>query len=765
VPCSLRAFAAATLALALALAGCAKDLDLPPLKTAPVVISLAPARAWAGQLLRIEGARLDPDPTANVVSFAGASARGLRYDGATLVVRVPDDAGSGPIIVTNGEGTSAPFPDSTGTPFEYLGLGEPRRRAVATRRPILHQPAAVHGVGGEVFLQSSLYDGLLAAGNPAFVSPPTVRSAAAPWKGALYVTESAGRGARLWRIDAASGVPTASVDLPYEAINVHLLAMQVPGVIVTFSSQPLELAAWDLETLGTVVVPTALPAQITDFTAAADVGDGNAVVLGFDDAFDFRLFLVDVAGTPPLGPVPPPVLAAGALGLDELGTPRLAVAFSDRTAPGISVGEPLAAVSLASGDLAVARLGAPDPAFVGTVETFSTSTIEALAGAASLPVVLATRPADGLSLGADLVSRQILWSVPGSGPGPASASGDLAFVAHEGDNDVSVVNLASGSRVARVTFDVGPGAATGIAYGATAALLPADPLQPSLGDELFFPAAAFPGLVRFPLGSGSASVVSRTAGVGVVVASPQSPAVWSAAWTASTAGTAEAFLARDYSAPGTISVGGAAVLGAATGSLLALFCDGDPGVGIDAQLAVVTGATYSGGTGLGAATATHGIGFEEAGLIWLAFGRVDGEVVQLWDPSDLASAQAAVVLPGRDTRAALLLEDGLWLLGRSAPTDATLLGPDLAEVRTVTLADVIPAVHAVSPNGRLLVYRAPVQVEGETLLRFYRADPDAGFPQLDQIVVPGEVQGLAFDGTGERLWLITRSPDGVVLVD
>jgi hypothetical protein len=420
---------------------------------------------------------------------------------------------------------------------------------------------------------------------------------------------------------------------------------------------------------------------------------------------------------------------------------------------------PYAAVSLDGGDVAVAAL-APSPAFVGTIETFSTSGIQALAGASSLPVVLATRPADGLSVGMDLASRQLLWSVPGSAPGPASATGDLAFVAHTTDNDVSVVSLATGSRVARVSFDVSPGA-DGTGYGATTALLPADPLQPALGDELLFPVGGgvpsppfFPALVRFPLGIGSASVVSRTPGVAVVASSPQPAAVWAG----SAAGTVDAFLDRAWTSPQTVALASPPVRAAASGSRVALVTDD----GAALRLAVLDAATLVASRAIGTSDAVHGVGFDALGRPWTAVRTTGGELVQAWDATPLST-----VVPGRDVTAAVLLEDGLWLLGGASGTATSLLDPlDLSLLRTdVVLADAIPAVHAVSPNGRLLVCRDLDPVAGATVLRFYRADPDAGFPQVDQIVVPGNVEGLAFDGSGERLWLITRSPDAVVLVD
>ena len=737
----------------LVLAGCAKDLELPPLSTAPVLSSLTPPRAWAGQLVTLGGTGLDPEPSANVVTFAGATARGVRFEGGALVVRVPDDAGSGPVIVTNGRGTSVPF-----GALEYLGLGEPRRRAVSTSRSILHRPAAVHAVGGDVFVHSSLYGGLLKAGAGTFSSPPAALTAAAPWKGALYTVEQAGRDAQLTRIDAASGAASAPLSLPFAPTQ--LLAMRVPNVIVAITSAGPQLAAWDLETLGTVIAPTALP--VADFSAAADLGDGRAVVFGLDDAFDFRLFLVDIGATPTLGPIPPPAVADGALGFAEIpATPGLAVAFSDRwDASGISTGEPLAAVSLASGDLAVARLGAAGPAFLGTIETFSPSAVAALAGAATLPVVLATKPDDDLSIGVDLVSQQVLWSVPGSAPGPASATGDVALVANAADDDVSVVNLATGFKIARVSFDVRPGAPGAATFGAALALLPRDPTSDSSEDALYVPADGFPALLELPLGGGAARCVLRGAGIGPVAAS-SAPGVWAARSGAPSA--VETLPGRPPAAGVPVPLPGVT----APGWLVA----GGPGVlvGHDAGFSLLAGGSALAGTAaIPGATALHGLGFAPDGRIWAVPQVGDDAVAQLWDPSQIGTGGAparATALPDGLSSSAAWLEDGLWVLGAGRPAAATLLGPDLAIARTVPLTSGTPAIAAVSPNGRLLVERTIGGPAGETLLRFYRADPDAGFPLIDQIVIEGNVEGLTFDGSGERLWIVTRSPDRVVLVD
>ncbi len=695
--------------VAVALGGCAKDLELPPASTAPVLSSLSPSRAWAGQLVRIEGTGLDVDPAANVVSFAGASARGLRFDGTALVVRVPADAGSGPVIVTTGRGTSDPF-----GALAYLGLGEPRRRAVATSRPILQRPLAVHGVGPDVFVHSGLYGGLLKAGDPVFAAsavgtlPENAAhaSVAAAWKGALYHCElSPDRAsATVRRTEAATGAAAGAVAYPFAPYRPYLVAMRGVDLLVAFgddessgSSVP-SLAAWDLDTLTTVVAPT--PLGDLSFFDGADVGDGRAVALVYDyGSYTATLALLDLSSARGTGVVPAAALVPGDL-YDELGGSNpVAVAVADRADPaGISTGEPLAAVALASGDLAVARLGT-DPAFVGAVETFSPSTIEALASAATLPMVLATKPDDGLSVGIDLVSRTLLWSVPGTSPGPASASGDLAFVADAADNEVSVVNLASGSRVARVDFGVAPGG-SGVAYESTVAY--ARRATEAAEDAIFFPAASFPAVLRFPLGSDVPTCVGRGAEVTVVAWEDGARRVWAARGGTPPAATGYPDAGAASVAP--LGLGDAPDL-AATLGLQVVFAH-------SAGLSLVDGGAFAGHVVLGDGTEdVVAVGFAPDGRIWSATNVTDAAPrTSLWHPAQIASGGSGLAdaewVPsgGRATiQAAAWLEDGLWLLGFES--EGVLLGPTWTPVRRVPLAAATGEIHAISPNRRLLVHR------------------------------------------------------------
>lgn len=751
--------AAALAALAQLAAGCARELELPPRSTAPVLAALSPSAAYAGQLVRLQGSGLDPDPSANVVTFAAATARGLRFEGAALVVRVPDDAGSGPVIVANGRGTSAPSGD-----FAYLGLGEPRRRAPTAGLPLLHAPRAVHGIGGSAYLDSAIYDGLLSSADGGFSTPAADLSAAADWKGALYGAAHVPQTttATLWRVDATTGAAVGPRTIPFPPTA--LVPMRGVDLLVAFSASGATVAAWDLDTLEPVLAAT-LVAGAEEWFAATDVRDGRAVAVAYGATYDLTLALVDFAGVR-AGGAPAATLLPGAF--DPPLDLRVAVALADRAGPDVSAGEPLAAITLAGGDLAVARLG-PDPRFVGTIETFSPSDVAALAGAATIPVVVATKPDDGLAVGADLVARELVWAVEGDLPGAAGAAGDVALVAHGGNNLVSVVNLVDGARIARLSFDLAPGRGEAASYAGGLAYLGRDPAVSGSEDLLFLVSSRFPGLLRFSLDARTATCSLRAPGIGPVAASAGEPALWVARRGVPAA--LDLLRDRGAAAPVTVTLPGleAVPLLAPRGTDVAfthreLIPEGVVGGGAGLSLLDAAGLSSVATVGLGAV----GLGFAPDGRIWIVPRLGPAATAQLWEPAQVHAGGAPAAqrpLAAGAWLSAAWLEDGLWILGRGDVPSAVLLGPELDVVRTVRLAGDAPAGAIASPNGRLLVERVFGGPAGQTVLHFYRADPDVGFPLLDTLVVEGVVEGLTFEPSGERLWLVTRDPDALVLVD
>lgn len=763
-----RSALAAIASVALALAGCSFDLELPAVPSGPTLSEpspFSPAAAYAGQLIRLTGSRFDADPGANTVNFAFASARALRFEGGALVVRVPADAGDGPITVTNRDGTSA----ASATAFDYLGLGEPRLPLAASPGSAIYQrPRAIYPlVAGDLVMDSFLHGGLVWAGNTGFAAQGVDRSAADPGSGMLYVASDPLIGPpKLRVISATTGLEIASVTLPAKAKQI--LPVPSLGVVLTFHDGVAteELGAWDATTLGQRTldgVLGAVPYGVESFSSAADVGDGRIVVAGMDASYAFTLNIVDVAAkrattanaTVALG-APPPITEVSNGGTAAYHAP-LAVGRANGT------GAHLAAVALDDGNIGLADLDAATPAFLPSVKTFSPTLVDSIAVGTSGRAI-ATKPGDDLSVEFELATGRMLFGVATPSPRVVSALGDLAFIAGDGDNDVAAVNLATGSRVATIGFDVAPGV-DALRYDGLAAFIPG---ASGVDGDLLFPSSTFSGLLRYSTYTGATTGVERTAAVAAVASDVETRSLWAAyggvvpavvgfplaAWTAPVAVLLPAGAQpQRMAARGTlVAVGHSAGITAFDGAV--------PPVG------AAPGATIPGVSG---AASFHAVGFTDAGKVWALVATDAGDEAQLWSAPPIASTAtpgAGWSVPGT-ARTAVWLEDGLWVFwydGVASREKATLLDAGMQEVRTVTLSDSLVGVHAVSPNGRLLVVRESTLTVG-FLVRLFRADPDAGFPEVGGLVFDSRVSGFAFDATGERLFVLTQSPDRVITVD
>jgi hypothetical protein len=709
------------------------------------------------------------------------------------VVRVPADAGDGPVTVTSREGTSA----ASTRAFDYLGLGEPRRIQVASSSPILHRPRAVFGftAAGDVVLDSGLYGGLVWAGNSSFTSSACVSSAGAPWESAAYCTveDLVTSITSIVRIDVETGIASAPKDLAFAPIQ--LIPIETLGVLVVLGNDVM--AVHDLPGLAELISPRSIGEDpllpVVQTYGAADAGDGR-IVVAVNSAWleDISLVTVDLVGPvtdarlDPVVPAPD-VLVASAPSFPPSPGAILTTRPASDLVP-LAVGSDgtgrFVAAALDDGNVAIASLGVSPPSFVFTVETWSPAAIEAIVAGGTSGIALATKPGDDLSVLFDLTTGTLFGSVGGNAPKVSSADGALAFVANDDDNDVAVVNLATGSRVARVNLDVMPGAA---GYEGAAAFVP-DPN--GIDGDVLFPSTAFPGLLRYPTGTGETAAVSRTAAIAYVVAAPDTRSVW--AVTGGSTPRVEGYLDGAWSAPVSVDLAGGASPQrvAARGRLLA--------VGHDLGLSLVDGdipispAEFTAIPGSGAIT-FHGLGFAPDGAVWAVVERIRttfvdsvpltaGEVQLLrWDVvAGLLVQSLAATFPGSPwdevvtpavsstatVRAAAWLEDGLWVFRLDADMlpVATLLDDAMVPVRTVASNDRLLAIHAISPNGRLIVFRE----EGGTLgyvLRFFRADPQAGFPEIQTLVFDPRVEGFTFDATGERLYVLTQAPDRLVTVD
>ena len=433
------------------------------------------------------------------------------------------------------------------------------------------------------------------------------------------------------------------------------------------------------------------------------------------------------------------------------------------------------AASLDDGNAAIASLSTGT--FETLVDTFSPNLIESIVAAASTPIFVATKPGDDLAVAfgsngalrwfVDAASPTVAASVslPGLGVLPTI---DYAFVAGDGDNNVLVVDIATGQRVSRISFDVRPSAK---GYAGAAVFVP----SATGGDgDVVFPATAFPGLVRLPLGTAPPAAISRSADIAFVAAAPDTATLWAAAagdppqvegWVGFSDGAFGQYVRAALSAPPQwIAAKGTTVaVGHDAGLTLVDSSATQAGVADAATIPGISGPTFL------------GLGFTPDGNVWalvtgssVADPLVSVTEVQLWEPGAIVSGglpTATWPVPWNSHTAAWL-EDGLWIFGSddAGLRHGVLLSAALGEVRTVGASDRLGEIHAVSPNGRLLVCRESTTALGFPV-RFFRADPDAGFPEVGSLVFDAAVEALTFDATGERLYVLTQLPDALITID
>lgn len=172
------------------LTACSIDLVLPPPPVPvgvvpPTLESFTPLEGHAGVLVALKGSSFAADAAANVVAFPGRTARGEGFtkEGA-LLVRVPDDAGSGALVVETSGGRSTPVEG-----FTYLGLGRPRYGRVTAEHRISIDPRQIAASGSRVALLSRLFGSALVGGGgaPVSITTPGAWRVAPAARGAFFV--------------------------------------------------------------------------------------------------------------------------------------------------------------------------------------------------------------------------------------------------------------------------------------------------------------------------------------------------------------------------------------------------------------------------------------------------------------------------------------------------------------------------------------------------------------------------------------------------
>lgn len=752
--------AAASLALALALAGCSRDLDLPPERGAPALTGLSPASAFSGELVEVLGGPFEADPAANLVVFPRGSARAAARTAAGLLVRVPSDAGSGPITVTTPAGTSAPSPA-----FTWLGLGQPRGASVTAAVPLLTRPAGLHVVRGQLFAELGLLQAVARLGATVAQPPFSALTSAAAGPGraassgsALYVVVPAAAGPELRQVDVASGavvaggVPVTTADGQPCAIEEIELAL-ASGASGAFTGDLLvavctgraafagsRYALWPAVPQPTGWAPLQPSTELRLDGAQAflwarlrDGGAGRIATMVWGSG-PVRAGLIDFGASPPAVQWldrPTPYGFFGPFATRPTGAPgTVAGATQDKR------------IALVSTTVPSLLLGSVDPLFSGNADLLALTDGDTLVAASAADGLVV-----GISLVGGLLGARVQWGHRVEAPTALLADGPRIWVASAGSNEVVALDEVTGSVVARRVAEVRPSA---LAYW---------PERPGFG------------------------------GAGVVSAGLQEPGGW-VDWAVGSAAPAGALL----EVPGGSRVYPTAL--AANPALGAVFAGGAHSVlpafvltttardrveALEADLEVLAPA--------GEATlALHGRGatlLDAAGrhevVTFTDFQRWarpavarDGRVALGWNNQRprvelttldglLAGAPPLVAAdPGPEVSSLAFLDGEPWVFtGPSgvAVSAASRLGPAGALLDTVQATLAWPFVQ--SPNGRVLAAPNPA---GRGVL-LHAADPVAGFPVQAAIDVPGTVTDLAFDERGERLFVLTRSPAAITVVE
>jgi len=733
--------------LAACAGACTRSLQLPAqpaAAAAPVLEALDPASAFAGAQLRLTGRGFDPAASANEVRFAAATARGEAFaaDGA-LLVRVPDDAGSGPVVVATDAGRSAPL-----EAFAYLGLGRLRRGQLVASVPVSHAPSAVLVLGDEVGIASTLLRDAVYSGAPRAASGSRVSTLASSEALASFYegTQSSSGAATLVRRPREGASVAATLD---GARAVRKIVPDGPpgqaptGLVVLAdhldeSSTVLPHLHWrDPSTLAEVSPSTGM-GEFRDVGELAALGDGRLAAVAShmtDDGYATDLVLME-PGTP---------LRTTVLPLPE------GRQYSYHAPVAATRGASPARVfaALYGGGVAVFD---PDAGFLQELSTFAQSDIAGLAAAPDGSLVALSRP-DDAEVAVVAPGTGLVWSAS-AGTRPSALALDDAgrrlFVADAVDNVVSVFDLATGRPLGRVRFGLELGGqgdplhALAVSGGDDAVLW-----VPALGPGGLVPLAvadlqALPGTRRDPglaprsiLAAGDELWIFDGTAAGAVdiegtLRTAALPSVYTSAVVLPDGSTLAAV------SGGFVQLRGGVVERAVEREGITSVFHLQP-VGADRVL--VTGALNLS---------------EESVRLW----RLDA----LFDPE---GAPVAEYLPGFETLSfvgALGLSEGLTLFLDPHDDDGTrtlLFGADLALRETlpspVGNAYLLPA----SPGGQGVAWAR----YDDTLVHVGLAAPGRAVVETAVVPLPGDISGAAWDPRGERLFVTVDGTDRVFVLE
>lgn len=773
------------------LSACARDLDMPPPSSAPRIAAFSPQAAYAGETVVVAGSGFDSDPLGNLVQFGRASARADSASERSIAVRVPAGAGDGPFTVTTRGGVSGPS-----TAFAYLGRGELIAHAVVDGIPMLHKPYRVIPARDETFLHSDLLLGVVRYGDPAFVASTAVYLDQARWTvpdPSVVWLESDGSAdvSRLVRasVDPGGAVATSHGTIPYVGVGPMAVVQGAgtqPDTVAVFDTVHASttvslrrLSDFSLYSSATTVRVAGTNAPVADLRNCVDAGGGDLACLGRATLGDpLTIFRLRIAAGPtatatfPATSPPGTLVENRFLSEDPLcadtTTHRAVAALSDGRLASIDVTGPTSFTAIASGSRTPARSLTCVPGATGY-------------GTATGPTVLVSKSGDDLLTRLDPVTGTIRWTaaVPMASyaglwcaDSSCSAAGAIVHAAGEADNGILRLDLATGALLSRRTLDVGAGrvhapdsnldrtANQGAAWhqGSASGSTPA----------LAFLTSSPPGVLEWPLtarrGSGlfphfrdrpdAVAVVPWWTGHDYETVGSGRFVTDSADWgAASFSGAAQlAVDSSDYIHVGTTF--GLESVDWTTGAVTtAPFAPAEymslqrmPDADVVAGIRAGNGYWYAAGW-----TAAHPGAMPPA---W-QWPPVGGTTLPWMVVAAVRLEGALQVFYWRDPGGTLPLE-----LHAVTLTDAgvEIAGSDQA------LEDPFYSVIAVSPNGRTFVSWDFQSFSRDTSVVVWSGDAAAGFPRLATIPVDGQVAGAAFDATGEVLYVVTRGPDRIVMI-